>query len=97
MNKEQFKKSILEMLNFYIGQVVNFNLTAKEAQDENNEALLEMIGSQAQGAGYSFEQGLDKLLDQVFPEDAEEKEKEVKHIVDDTQGIPIEIIHEGTE
>jgi dihydroxyacetone kinase len=76
MNKEQFKKSILEMINFYIGQVVNFNLSAKEAQDENNETLFEMIGNQAQAAGYNFEQGLDKLLNQMFPEESAEAEVE---------------------
>lgn len=76
MNKEQFKKSILEMINFYIGQVVNFNLSAKEAQDENNKTLFEMISNQAQAAGYNFEQGLDKLLNQMFPEESEEAEVE---------------------
>ena len=62
------------MLNFYIEQVVSFNLSAKEAQDENNETLLEMIGNQAQAAGYNFEQGLDKLLNQVLPDVDEETE-----------------------
>ena len=64
------------MINFYIGQVVNFNLSAKEAQDNQNEALFEMIGGQAQAASYTFEQGLDKLIDQVFPEETEEVETE---------------------
>ena len=76
MNKEQFKKSISEMINFYIGQVVNFNLSAKEAQDEQNEALFEMIQGQAQAAGYTFEQGLDKLIGQAFPEEETETETE---------------------
>lgn len=76
MNKEQFKKSILEMINFYIGQVVGFNLSAKEAQDENNETLFEMISNQAQAAGYNFEQGLDKLLNQILPDESEEVEAE---------------------
>ena len=62
------------MLNFYIEQVVSFNLSAKEAQDENNETLLEMIGNQAQAAGYNFEHGLDKLLNQVLPDEGEEAE-----------------------
>lgn len=75
MNKEQFKKSISEMINFYIGQVVNFNLSAKEAQDEQNKALFEMIQGQAQAAGYTFEQGLDKLIGQVFPEEETETEE----------------------
>ena len=64
------------MINFYIGQVVSFNLSAKEAQDSQNEALLEMISGQAQAAGYTFEQGLDKLIDQVFPEETKEVETE---------------------
>ena len=70
------------MINFYIGQVVNFNLSAKEAQDENNETLFEMISNQAQAAGYNFEQGLDKLLNQMFPEESEESEEAEKVDVD---------------
>ena len=61
------------MINFYIGQVVQFNLSAKEAQDAENESLFSMIQTQAQAAGYAFEQGLDGLLDKVFPEDDDEK------------------------
>lgn len=83
MNKEQFKKSISEMINFYIGQVVGFNLAAKEAQDEQNEALFEMIQGQAQAAGYTFEQGLDKLIGQVFPEEETEEEVETTEDNDD--------------
>jgi flagellar hook-basal body complex protein FliE len=83
MNKEQFKKSISEMINFYIGQVVGFNLSAKEAHDEKNEALFEMIQTQAQGAGYTFEQGLNKLIDQVFPEEAEAEETEEEAVAED--------------
>lgn len=83
MNKEQFKKSISEMINFYIGQVVGFNLAAKEAQDENNEALFEMIQGQAQAAGYTFEQGLDKLIGQAFPEEETEEEVETTEDNDD--------------
>ena len=78
MNKEQFKKSISEMINFYIGQVVGFNLAAKDAQEEKNEALFEMIQGQAQAAGYTFEQGLDKLIGQVFPEETETEAEETE-------------------
>lgn len=83
MNKEQFKKSISEIINFYIGQVVGFNLAAKEAQDEQNEALFEMIQGQAQAAGYTFEQSLDKLIGQVFPEEETEEEVETTEDNDD--------------
>lgn len=83
MNKEQFKKSISEMINFYIGQVVGFNLAAKDAQEEKNEALFEMIQGQAQAAGYTFEQGLDKLINQAFPEETETEDSEVAEDSDD--------------
>lgn len=82
MNKEQFKKSISEMINFYIGQVVGFNLAAKEAQDENNEALFEMIQGQAQAAGYTFEQGMDKLIGQAFPEETAVEETDEEEFED---------------
>ena len=80
MNKEQFKKSISEMINFYIGQVVNFNLSAKEAQDEQNDALFEMIQGQAQAAGYTFEQGLDKLINQALPEETETETEDTEEV-----------------
>jgi hypothetical protein len=72
MNKEQFKKSILDLLNYYIEQVVGFNITAKDAQENNNEAILSMIQTQAQAAGYAFEQSLDGIIATVFPEDESE-------------------------
>ena len=68
MNKEQFKKSISEIMNYYVGQIVQANMAAKEAQESENESLFNMIQTQAQTAGYAFEQGLDALLNEAFPE-----------------------------
>ena len=77
MNKEQFKKSISEMINYYLGQIVQANMAAKEAQESENESLFNMIQAQAQTAGYAFEQGLDALLNGTFPEvEAEDSEEE---------------------
>ena len=68
MNKEQFKKSISEMINYYLGQIVQANMAARDAQEAENESLFNMIQAQAQTAGYAFEQGLDALLNEAFPE-----------------------------
>jgi hypothetical protein len=68
MNKEQFKNSFSEMLNYYVGQIVQYNLSLKEAQETGNMNLMDMIQSQAQTTVYAFEQGFDRLLDEVFPD-----------------------------
>ena len=73
MNKEQFKKSISELVDYLVGQMVQANVIA--AQNIENEALLNMAQRQAQAASMSFEQGLDQLIDEVFPKvKAEEDE-----------------------
>jgi hypothetical protein len=78
MNKEQFKKSISEIINYYLGQIVQANMAAKEAQEIENESLFNMIQAQAQTASYAFEQGLDALLNEAFPE-VEEEDSEVEN------------------
>lgn len=72
MNKEQFKKSISELVDYLVGQIAQANVMA---QNTENEALLNMAQRQAQAASMSFEQGLDQLIDEVFPKvKAEEDE-----------------------
>ena len=77
MNKEQFKKSISEMINYFVGNMVDFNLKADAASKEGNETVVHMLQGQAQGLAAGFEQGLDSLLNEVFPEAEEEVETEV--------------------
>lgn len=70
MNKEQFKKSISELINYFVGSMVNYNLQAEQAsKDEESKALVNMLQSQAQGLAMSFEQELDGLIAQAFPEE----------------------------
>ena len=64
MKKEQFKKSISEIINYYLGQVVQANLAAQT----DNEQLLKMIEAQAQIASYNFEMALDELINEAFPD-----------------------------
>ena len=78
MNKEQFKNSISEMINYFVGNIVDFNLKADAAIREGNETVVSMLQGQAQGLTAGFEQGLDNLLNQAFPEVEEEDEVETE-------------------
>ena len=74
MNKEQFKNSISEMINYFVGNIVDFNLKADAAAREGNDSVVHMLQGQAQGLAAGFEQGLDSLLDEAFPEAESEDE-----------------------
>ena len=64
MKKEQFKKSISEIINYYLRQMVQANLAAQT----DNEQLLKMVEAQAQIASYNFEMALDELINEAFPD-----------------------------
>ena len=65
------------MINYFVGNMVDFNLKADAASKEGNETVVHMLQGQAQGLAAGFEQGLDSLLNEVFPEVEEEVETEV--------------------
>lgn len=76
MNKEQFKKSISEMINYFVGSMIDFNLRADAAMRDKNTALVNMMQGQAQGLAMTFEKELDNLISEVFPDE------EVKEDID---------------
>lgn len=67
MSKEQFKISLVELLNYYIENIIGYNLKAKDVGD--NEGVINMIQTQANALTMSFEQSLDKLIEETFDED----------------------------
>ena len=73
MNKEQFKKSISEMINYFVSSMVDFNLKADAAMRDENVTVVNMMQGQAQGLAMSFEQELDKLINEAFPEEVIEE------------------------
>ena len=77
MNKEQFKKSISEMINYFVGSMIDFNLRADAAMRDKNTALVNMMQGQAQGLAMTFEKELDNLISEVFPDE------EVKEDIDE--------------
>ena len=81
MNKEQFKSSLLEMLNYYMGTMVGFNNEIRKAVEEQRESIVNMIQIQANATSISFEQELDKLIDKVIHEhEPVEEEKDVESV-----------------
>lgn len=66
MNKEQFKNSLVDLINYYVGSMINYQLVAKEAQDKGETGILAMVEPQIMGLNHGFEHGLDKLVDPLF-------------------------------
>lgn len=77
MTKEQFKKSIANLINYYTQSVVQCNLNAKDAQDNGAHEMFGMIESQMSALNFGFEKSLDELLNEVFPEEEDENAEEV--------------------
>ena len=77
MNKEQFKNSIVDLINYYTGNMIQYNMVAKEAQDTKNDGVLKMVEPQMMALNHGFEQGLDALLNEVFDGEEDTAEAEV--------------------
>lgn len=68
MNKEQFKNSLVDLINYYVGSMINYQLVAKDAQDKGETGILAMVEPQIMALNHGFEQGLNKIVDPLFPE-----------------------------
>lgn len=71
MNKEQFKFSISNLINYYVNNIVQLNLDLAGQQDENVQS---MIANQANMLGTTFNNRLDDLINMAFPEEDEADE-----------------------
>ena len=58
------------MINYFVGSMVDFNLRVDAAMRDENTAIANMMQGQAQGLAMSFEQELDKLINEAFPEES---------------------------
>ena len=75
MNKEQFKNSLVDLINYYVGSMINYQLVAKDAQDKGETGILAMVEPQIMALNHGFEQGLNKIVDPLFPEEDGESEE----------------------
>lgn len=71
MNKEQFKFSISNLINYYVNNIVQLNLDLAGQEDEN---IKSMIANQANMLGTTFSNRLDDLINMAFPEEDEADE-----------------------
>ena len=77
MNKEQFKKSLVDLVNYYIGNMMQCNAIAQSAQNGEKEELMKMVDSQVLALNHGFDQGIDMLTDKVFMQWESEDESPV--------------------
>ena len=66
MNKEQFKISILNLINYYLNTMVSHNMGMRDAVAANDDALVSIINKQMDGLNADFMEVLDDVLDKVF-------------------------------
>ena len=66
MNKEQLKFSILNLVNYYVKNIIQLNL---ELHDYKNDEIEAMIINQSNALGAAFQNELNKLVDSAFVEE----------------------------
>lgn len=74
MNKEQFKKSILNLVNYYVNNIMQLNasVAGKPAEDVKDIRLI--VENQAQVLNQTFNYSLNNLIDEFCKEENEESE-----------------------
>lgn len=77
MNKEQFKNSIANLINYYTNSAVNYSVSLVDAEKDKEAYVPEVIQGQMQSLGYNFEATLNKIIDEAFPDEEEENEQNV--------------------
>ena len=73
MNKEQFKKSISNLINYYTNAAINYSMDLAQAEASQDVIVMQMIQGQIGTLTKGFEYNLDGLLDKVFPEEEDEQ------------------------
>ena len=73
MNKEQFKNSISNLINYYTNAAINYSMDLAQAEANQDVIVMQMIQGQIATLTKGFEYNLDGLLDQVFSEEEDEQ------------------------
>jgi hypothetical protein len=74
MNKEQFKKSILDLINYYNSNLVQLNMSVAGLKADENKEIIGMAEMQARALTQTFQMNLNKKLDELLdlmPEEGE--------------------------
>ena len=74
MNKEQFKKSILDLINYYNSNLVQLNMSVAGLKANENKEIIGMAEMQARALTQTFQMNLNNKLDELLdliPDSAE--------------------------
>lgn len=67
MNKEQFKISVLNLINYYTSELICLNIQA--AEKGGDPGIMTMLNTQAAALDKSFSFSLNELIDNVWVEE----------------------------
>lgn len=66
MNKEQFKKSILDLINYYNSSLVQLNMSVAGLKANENKEIIGMAEMQARALTQTFQMNLNSKLDELL-------------------------------
>ena len=66
MNKEQFKKSILDLINYYNSNLVQLNMSVAGLKANENKEIIGMAEIQARALTQTFQMNLNNKLDELL-------------------------------
>lgn len=75
MNKEQFKKSISNLVNYYINNMVQLNASITGKSSEDMKDIILIAENQAKVLSQTFNYSLDKLIDEFCEENGDEADE----------------------
>lgn len=76
MNKEQFKKSISNLVNYYINNMVQLNASVAGKSAEDMKDIVLIAENQAKVLSQTFNYSLDKLVNEFCEEESEDEADE---------------------
>ena len=68
MSKEQFKKSILDLINYYNSNLVQLNMSVAGLKTNENKEIISMAEMQARALTQTFQMSLNKKIDEFAEE-----------------------------
>lgn len=76
MNKEQFKKSISNLVNYYVSNMVQLNVSVAGKPAEDVKDVMLIAENQAQALSQTFNYSLDKLINEFCEEENDEESED---------------------
>lgn len=76
MNKEQFKKSISNLVNYYVSNMVQLNVSVAGKPAEDVKDVMLIAENQAQALSQTFDYSLNNLINEFCKEEENDDKEE---------------------